>query len=74
MSTLKPKYVELRLTAFEIARFGTDELYNIVDSKYAEIGVNIETSEMTMIAMKVEKPETVVYRCFPKEYTLIGEQ
>ena len=71
MSTLKPKYVELRLTAFEIARFGTDELYNIVDSKYAELGINIETSEMTMIAMKVEKPETVVYRCFPKEYTMV---
>ena len=31
MSMLKPKYIELKLTAFEIARFGTEELYNMVD-------------------------------------------
>jgi len=58
---------QLQLSAFEIARYGKDELYNMVEVKFSIVGLNLEILEMDMIPFKIEE-HFVAYNCIPTEY------
>ena len=60
----------LNLTAFEIARYGNDELYNMAVAKFNEVGLNLEILDMEMIPTKIEE-HFVSYDCIPTEYKRI---
>lgn len=55
---------ELELSAFDIARYGQDELYEMVEQK---LNQEIEIYEMQMIPIKLED-EYVTYKCVPTKY------
>lgn len=55
---------ELSLTAFDIARLGKDELYNMAEEKFSQIGLELEIGEMEMIPIKIEE-QYVTYDCIP---------
>lgn len=55
---------ELELTAFDIARYGQDELYKMVEEKFRQVGLNYEILEMDMIPTKIEE-HFVTYDCIP---------
>lgn len=65
---LKPTFVVLTLSAFDIARFGRDELYNMVDKQYASQNIYVEVSEMEMKPFKIIDKAEVLYRCYPTDY------
>ena len=65
---LKPAFVVLTLSAFDIARYGRDELYNMVDEQYAIQDIYVEVSEMEMKPFKIINKEEVSYKCYPTDY------
>jgi hypothetical protein len=58
---------KLDLTAFEIARYGNEELYNMAVAKFNKVGLSLEILEMEMIPAKIEE-HFVSYDCIPTEY------
>ena len=62
-----PIKCELSLTAFDIARYGKDELYNMVEAEFLEVGLVLEIFEMKMIPNSIEE-HFVKYDCVPTEY------
>lgn len=60
-------YCILKLTAFDVARYGTDELYLMVEEKFMSVGLNLKISEMDMIPKGV-KEHFVEYKCIPTDY------
>ena len=61
-------YCTLEFTAFDIARFGKDELYKKAENIFAEVGLVLEISKMEMIPLKIEE-HFVIYKCIPTDYT-----
>jgi len=68
ISKLKPKFVELTLSAFDIARLGRDELYNMVDEQYSKHGIYVNVSDMEMRPSKIIDKTEVLYKCYPTDY------
>jgi len=60
---------KLDLTAFEIAKYGQNELYNMAEAEFNKVGLNLEILEMEMIPTKIEE-HYVSYDCIPIEYTI----
>jgi len=60
-------FCKLDLTAFDIARYGKDELYNMAEAEFSEVNLNLEILEMEMIPTKIEEG-FVSYDCIPTEY------
>jgi hypothetical protein len=58
---------ELSLTAYDIARLGKDELYNMAEESFRKIGLTLEILEMDMVPTKIEE-HFVSYDCIPTEY------
>ena len=58
---------QLQLSAFEIARYGKDELYNMAEAKFLEVGLTLEILDMEMIPSSIEE-HFVKYDCVPTEY------
>lgn len=67
---IKPAFVVLTLSAFGIARFGRDELYNMVNRLYSEQGVSVEVLEMEMRPFKIIDKEEIAYKCYPLDYKI----
>jgi hypothetical protein len=65
----KRVYCELELTAFDISRYGKDELYAMAEEKFVKATSYIEILEMEMIPFKIEE-YFVKYKCIPTEYKL----
>lgn len=61
-------YCTLELTAFDIARYGKDELYRMVEANFVEVGLELEIFEMEMIPTKIEE-HFVSYKCIPTDFT-----
>ncbi len=61
-------YCILELTAFDIARYGKDELYQMAEAKFVEVGLELEIFEMEMIPKKIEE-HFVSYKCIPTDFT-----
>jgi hypothetical protein len=60
----------LDFTAFDIARIGKDEMYNMAEECFLKVGIRIEIIEMDMIPVKIEE-HFVSYRCIPTEHKII---
>ena len=60
---------KLDFTAFDIARYGQDELYNIAEAEFSKVGLSLEILEMDMIPTKIEE-HFVSYDCIPTEYVV----
>lgn len=59
----------LELTAFDIARYGKDELYNMAEAMFLKVGLDYTILEMEMIPIKIVE-HFVTYDCIPTEYKL----
>lgn len=57
----------LDLTAFNIARFGKDELYAMAEQAFVGVGLTLEILEMEMIPTEIEE-HSVKYDCIPTDY------
>jgi len=58
---------ELSLTAFDIARYGQDELYRMAEEKFMKVGLDLDIQEMDLIPIKIEE-HFVTYNAIPTEY------
>lgn len=69
-----PKYaVEIELSAFDIARLGKDEIYNVAsDVIYKTYEVELDVTDMKMLPMCLDD-EFVTYQCVPMEYTVVSD-
>lgn len=72
MSSITIPKITLSLSAFDIARYGKDELYNMVEEKYAsEHFLNLSIEKMELLPFKIVEDE-VLYEVklisFKKEY------
>lgn len=57
----------LDFTAFDIARYGQDELYRMVEESFRQVGLTLEILEMDMVPTRIEE-HFVSYDCIPTEY------
>lgn len=60
---------ELSLTAFDIARYGKDELYRMAEEKFAKVGLYLDIQEMDLIPIKIEE-HFVTYDAVPTDYKI----
>ena len=58
------KTVQITFTAFEIARIGKDNMYEVAEDQYREEGIDVEIEEMALIPESIDG-EYVTYRCVP---------
>lgn len=58
---------ESDFTAFDIARYGQDELYRMVEESFRQVGLTLEILEMDMVPTRIEE-HFVSYDCIPTEY------
>lgn len=58
---------ELSLTAFDIARYGQDELYRMVEEKFMKVGLDLDIQEMDLIPIKFEE-HFVTYDAIPTKF------
>jgi hypothetical protein len=59
---------ELELTAFDIARYGKDELYAMAEEKFTKVGLILDITEMELIPIKIDE-DFVTYDAIPIDYT-----
>ncbi|MFA6395862.1 MAG: hypothetical protein WCW84_07835 [Sulfurimonas sp.] len=63
----------LTLTSFDIARFGSDELYRMAEQKISEqFKVEIEINDMKIIPKQIVDDEYVRWLFKPTSYTVDG--
>lgn len=62
--------INLELTAFQIARYGTDELYRMAEEKFAQVGLDLDISEMELVPIGF-KEDSVTYDAVPTDYKII---
>jgi len=60
-------YCTLELTAFDIARYGNEELYNMAENSFSKVGLDLEILEMQMIPIQIEE-HFVTYKCIPTDF------
>jgi hypothetical protein len=72
-SSVRTLVAEISLDAFQIARYGKDELYRIVEQKFSEEGIEIEIDEMEMRPTSIDG-DAVVYECFPTDFVIKEEE
>lgn len=58
---------ELELSAFDIARYGKYELYNMAEEKFAQAGISLFIKEMKLIPIGF-KEHYVTYDAIPTDY------
>ena len=58
---------ELELTALDIARYGKDALYRMVEEKFTKVGLYLDIQDMNLIPIKI-KEHCVTYRVIPTDY------
>lgn len=58
---------ELELSAFDIARYGKDELYRMAEEKFAQVGLILDIKEMELVPIKIEE-HFVTYDAIPTDY------
>ncbi|MBW6487488.1 hypothetical protein [Sulfurimonas sp.] len=58
---------ELSLSAFDIARYGKDELYRMAEEKFMRVGLDLDIQDMDLIPIKIEE-HYVAYNAIPTEY------
>jgi len=61
---------ELSHTAFDIARYGKDDLYKQAENIFLEVGLTLDILEMDMVPTAIEE-HFVTYECIPTEYKRI---
>jgi hypothetical protein len=62
-------HVNMDLSLFDVARWGKDELYFMVERKFQEQGIEIDIQEMEAIPLSIDG-EDVVYKFVPTDYKL----
>lgn len=67
MENKKQLSCKINLAAFDIARWGKDELYNIAKAKFNEVGLDLDILEMKLTPIEIEG-DNVVYNCIPTHY------
>ena len=60
------KTIHITFSAFELARIGKDNMYEVAQDQYAEQGIEIEIEDMNLIPVSFHG-EDVAYRVVPLE-------
>jgi len=61
---------QLQLTAFDIARYGKDELYRMAEEKFAIVGLTLDIQDMDLIPIAIEE-HFVTYNVIPTDFKRI---
>jgi len=62
-------HCEVSLSAFDIARYSKDKLYNMAEEKFSSAHINISIFEMDMIPVGINE-HFVTYKCIPQDYKI----
>jgi len=60
-------YLELKLSALDMLRFDKDEIYRMVEDKFAKVGLYFDITSMDIIPKVIEEHFITCY-CYPVDY------